>query len=56
MFTSLKIAFVLVALGLAGGGYLYVQKLQNDLETARANVAKMEVAVQTVMLMHYITV
>jgi len=47
MFTSLKIAFVLVALGLAGGGYLYVQKLQNDLETARANVAKMEVAVQT---------
>ena len=47
MFTSLKIAFVLVALGIAGGGYLYVQKLQSDLETARANVAKMEVAVQT---------
>ena len=47
MFTSLKIAFVLVILGIAGGGYLYVQKLQSDLETARANVAKMEVAVQT---------
>jgi uncharacterized protein HemX len=47
MFTSLKIAFVLVALGIAGGGYMYVQKLQSDLETARANVAKMEVAVQT---------
>jgi hypothetical protein len=47
MFTSLKIAFVLVALGIAGGGYLYVQKLQSDLETARANVAKMEIAVQT---------
>ena len=47
MFTSLKIAFVLVALGIAGGGYMYVQKLQSDLETARANVARMEVAVQT---------
>jgi len=47
MFTSLKIAFVLVALGIAGGGYMYVQKLQSDLETARANVAKMEIAVQT---------
>lgn len=47
MFTSLKIAFVLVILGIAGGGYMYVQKLQSDLETARANVAKMEVAVQT---------
>jgi len=47
MFTSLKIAFVLVALGIAGGGYMYVQKLQSDLETARANDAKMEVAVQT---------
>jgi len=46
MFTSLKIAFVVVALGIAGGGYLWIQKLQNDLETARANVAKMEVAVQ----------
>ena len=30
----------------AGMGYLYVQKLQGDLETARENVAKMEVAVQ----------
>lgn len=47
MFTSLKIAFVLVALGIAGGGYMWVQKLQSDLETARANVAKMEIAVQT---------
>jgi hypothetical protein len=47
MFSSIKIAFVLVIIGLAGGGYLYVQKLQSDLETARANVAKMEIAVQT---------
>ena len=28
-------------------GVLYVKKLQSDLETARANVAKMEIAVQT---------
>ena len=47
MFSSIKIAFVLVIIGLAGGGVLYVKKLQSDLETARANVAKMEVAVQT---------
>ena len=46
MFNSLKIAFVLVFIGLAGGGFLYVKKLQNDLETARANVAKMEIAVE----------
>src|SRR5210317_2168387 len=46
MFSSIKIAFVLVIIGLAGGGFLYVKKLQNDLETARANVAKMEIAVQ----------
>ena len=47
MFSSIKIAFVLVIIGLAGGGVLYVKKLQSDLETARANVAKMEIAVQT---------
>src|SRR5210317_1200485 len=46
MFSSIKIAFVLVIIGLAGGGFLYVKKLQNDLETARANVAKMEIAVE----------
>jgi len=47
MFTSLKIAFVVIVLATGGGGYLYIQKLQNDLQTARDNVAKMEVAVQT---------
>ena len=46
MFGSLKIAIIFVIIGLAGGGVLYVKKLQNDLETAQANVAKMEVAVQ----------
>jgi uncharacterized protein HemX len=44
---SIRIAILLFVIGAAGGAYLYVQKLQSDLETARANVAKMEVAVQT---------
>ena len=47
MFSSIKIALLLFVIGAAGGGYFYVQKLQSDLETARANVARMEVAVQT---------
>src|SRR5210317_143324 len=47
MFSSIRIAMILVLLALAGGGFLYVKKLQSDLETARANVAKMEIAVQT---------
>ena len=47
MLGSIKIAMVLVVLATAGGGFLYVKKIQNDLETARANVAKLEVAVQT---------
>ena len=47
MFTSIKIAIVLTVLATGGVGYLYVQKLQSDLETARENVAKMEIAVRT---------
>jgi len=47
MFSSIKIAIVLVILATGGVGYAYINKLQNDLETARANVAKMEVAVAT---------
>ena len=47
MISSIKIAMVLVVLSTAGMGVLYVKKLQSDLETARANVAKMEIAVQT---------
>ena len=34
-------------LALGGGGYFYIQKLQSDLETARANVERMKVAVET---------
>ena len=47
MFSSIRIAMILVLLAGAGGAYFYVQNLQSDLETARANVAKMEIAVQT---------
>lgn len=47
MINSIKIAIVLTVLATGGVGYMYVQKLQSDLETARANVAKMEVAVAT---------
>jgi multidrug resistance efflux pump len=47
MFSSIRIAIILTCIGLAGGGFLWIKKLQNDLETARANVAKMEVAVAT---------
>ena len=46
MFSAIKIAMVMTVIATAGMGYLYVQKLQSDLETARENVAKMEVAVQ----------
>lgn len=47
MFASIKIALILMVIAAAGGGYMYVQKLQSDLQTARENVAKMEVAVAT---------
>ena len=46
MFSAIKIAMVMTVIATAGMGYLYVQKLQSDLQTARENVAKMEVAVQ----------
>lgn len=47
MFASIKIALIFVVLAGAGGGVFYVKKLQSDLDIAQANVAKMEVAVQT---------
>ena len=47
MFSSIRIAMVLVILATAGGGFLWIKKLQADLETARANVVRMEIAVQT---------
>ena len=45
MFSSLKIGLVLVLLAGAGGGYLYVQKLQKDNATLKANAIKLESAV-----------
>jgi hypothetical protein len=47
MFTSIKVAIVLTLVATGGLGYFYIQKLQSDLQTARENVAKMEVAVAT---------
>lgn len=47
MFASIKIALLFVVLAGAGGGVFYVKKLQSDLDIAQANVARMEVAVQT---------
>ena len=46
MFSSLKIAIVLTLLALGGTGFMWIKNLQRDLEIARENVAKMEVAVQ----------
>ena len=45
MFSSLRIGLVLVMLAGAGGGYLYVQKLQKDNATLKANAIKLESAV-----------
>jgi outer membrane protein TolC len=47
MLNSIKLAIIMALLAGAGGAYFYVQKLQSDLEIARANIAKMEVAVKT---------
>ena len=46
MFSSLKIGLVLVMLAGAGGGYLYVQKLQKDNATLKSNQIKLESAVE----------
>lgn len=47
MFSSIKIALLIMVLAAGGGGYVYIQNLQSDLQTARENVVKMEVAVAT---------
>lgn len=46
MFGSIKIVAALLVISFLGSGYLYVTKLQSDLETARANVAKLDAAVK----------
>ena len=45
MFSSLKIGLVLVMLAGAGGGYLYINKLQKDNATLKSNQIKLESAV-----------
>jgi hypothetical protein len=46
MFSSIRIAIILTMLATAGVGFLWIKNLQRDLEIARENVAKLEVAVQ----------
>lgn len=46
MFSAVRIGLVISLIAGIGVGYLYIQKLQNDLQTAQENVAKMEVAIQ----------
>jgi hypothetical protein len=47
VFSSIKIAAVFIISSAVVSGGLYVKKMRDDLEIARANVARMEVAVQT---------
>lgn len=44
---NIRILIIGVIISAVAGGYLYVKKLESDLQTARENVAKLEVAVQT---------
>jgi len=46
MFSAVRIGLVISLIAGIGVGYLYIQKLQSDLQTAQENVAKMEVAIQ----------
>ena len=46
MFTSFKIGLVLVMMAGAGGGYLYINKLQKDNATLKSNQIKLESAVE----------
>lgn len=45
MFSSFKIAIVLMMLAGAGGGFIYVRNLQADLATSEANNLKLEESV-----------
>lgn len=45
MFSSIKIALVIIMMTGAGGGLLYVKTLKSDLEISKANQAKLELAV-----------
>ena len=45
MFSSIKIALVIIMMAGAGGGFLHYKTVKADLETAKANQAKLELAV-----------
>jgi predicted nuclease with TOPRIM domain len=45
MFSSIKIAMIVVALATAGGGFMHYKTVKADLEVAKANQAKLEEAV-----------
>tara|TARA_X000000368_G_scaffold403953_1_gene379464 strand:+ start:1161 stop:1646 length:486 start_codon:yes stop_codon:yes gene_type:complete len=47
VFSSIKIALVLVMLAGAGGGFMYVKNLKADLATSEANNAKLEESVKS---------
>jgi len=47
MFSSIKIALVLLVLAGAGGGFLYVKNLKADLAVSEANNAKLEQSVES---------
>ena len=47
IFSGLKILLVVGLLAGAGGGLFYVKNLKANLELAKANVAKLEIAVET---------
>tara|TARA_X000000368_G_scaffold404048_1_gene379678 strand:+ start:1168 stop:1653 length:486 start_codon:yes stop_codon:yes gene_type:complete len=46
VFSSIKIALVVVMLAGAGGGFIYVKNLKADLATSEANNAKLEQSVE----------
>ena len=45
MFSSIKIALIVIMMAGAGGGYIYVKNLKADLATSEANNAKLEQSV-----------
>ena len=47
MFSSIKIALMLVVLAGAGGGFMYVKNLKADLATSEANNLKLEQSVES---------
>ena len=47
MFSSIKIAIVLIMLAGAGGGFMYVKGLKADLATSEANNLKLEQSVES---------